>query len=93
MKIQDIMNKLFEWSPLKNRENGSDFPIFGDMEKDVAKVGVCIIATPDVLRKAKELGVEFIINHEGTYHTCVTYFGDEENYNSDKVVSAKKKLV
>lgn len=93
MKIQDIMNKLFEWSPLRGRENKSDVPIFGDMERDVTKVGTCIIATPDVLRKAKELGIEFIINHEGTYHTCVTYFGDEEFYNSDKVVSAKKKLV
>ena len=93
MKIREIMDRLFAWSPLENRNNGSDFPIYGDMEKDVTKVGVCIIATPDVLRKAKELGIEFIINHEGTYHTGVERYKGEENYYSDKVVVAKKKLV
>lgn len=93
MKIREIMDRLFAWSPLENRNNGSDFPIYGDVEKDVTKVGVCIIATPDVLRKAKELGIDFIINHEGTYHTGVERYKGEENYYSDKVVVAKKKLV
>ena len=48
-----------------NRENGLNFPIFEDMEKNVTKVGVYIIATPDVLRKTKELGVEAIYLESG----------------------------
>ena len=58
MKIQDIMNILFEWSPLKGRENRSDVPIFGDMEQDVTKVPVPeeLGAAPEYAPKKKREG-------------------------------------
>ncbi len=93
MKIREIMDRLFDWSPLVDRENRCDILVYGDEEKDVKKVATCIIATPDVLRKAKELGVELIINHEGTFHTLVERYKGEENYHSDPIYLAKKALV
>lgn len=92
MLIRDIINGLNDWSPI-NRANGNDFMIYGDSDRDVSKIAVCMIATPDVLRKAKELGVEFIITHEPTFHESVKRYNGEENYFNDKVYLAKKQLV
>lgn len=90
--IKDIMQKLIEWSPI-NRENGNDFPIYGDMTRDVSKIAVCMIATVEVLKKARDEGAEFIITHEPTYHDSVKRYNGEENYLLDKVYLAKKKLI
>ena len=48
MLISEIMEALFKWSPI-NRENRSDIPVYGDESRDVSKVAVCMIATPEVL--------------------------------------------
>lgn len=44
---------------------------FGDRERTVRKVATCLTATPNVLRRAKELGADLIISHEPTYYTHV----------------------
>ena len=92
MLIQSIIDCLNDWSPI-NRDNGNDFMIYGDAKRDVSKIAVCMIATPNVLRKAKELGAEFIITHEPTFHESVKRYNGEENYFNDKVYLAKKQLV
>ncbi|MBQ4516518.1 MAG: Nif3-like dinuclear metal center hexameric protein [Clostridia bacterium] len=92
MVIQDIIDSLNKWSPI-NRENGSDFMVYGDANRNVSKIAVCMIATPDVLRKAEKLGAEFIITHEPTFHESVKRYKGEENYFNDKVYLAKKQLV
>ncbi len=92
MVIQNIIDNLNKWSTI-NRENGNDFMIYGDSNRNVFKIAVCMIATPDVLRKAKELGAEFIITHEPTFHESVKRYNGEENYFKDKVYLAKKQLV
>lgn len=68
MKVKEIMNRLFEWTP-SERACGSDRLIYGDDNKDVKKAAVCCIATYDVIKKAAEWGADFIISHERTFHT------------------------
>ena len=92
MLISEIMEALFKWSPI-NRENRSDIPVYGDVSRDVSKVAVCMIATPEVLRRAAAIGAEFLITHEPTLHNSITRYMDEETYNADPVYLAKRKLI
>lgn len=92
MQITQIMEALFAWSPI-NRENKSDIPVYGDMNRDVSRIAVCMIATPDVLRKASELGAEFLITHEPTFHDSIMRYKDEEAFLSDAVYLEKKRLI
>jgi len=41
---------------------------FGNSARDVKKVGVCFICTPEVLRAAAKAGVELLITHEPTFY-------------------------
>ena len=86
------MDKLFKWSPI-NRENRSDIPVYGDMEKDVKSIVVCLIATPDVLRRAHEMGADYILTHEPTFHDIIKGFKDEEAFLKDDVAVMKRALI
>lgn len=53
-------------------ENGSwtaDTCKFGNAERSVKKIGVCLTATPKVLESAKEWGADLLIVHEPTFYT------------------------
>ena len=91
MRISEIIAKLEAWCPM-NRENRSDVPIYGDLSADVSRIGVCMIATPEVLRKAKSMDVQFLITHEPTFHTAISNFADETAMNRDPVRLAKQSL-
>lgn len=93
MLISEIMNKLFKWSPITERENKSDVLVYGDINKDVSNIAVCLILTPEVLRKAKASGAEFIITHEPTLPLFIEDNLSKDTLNSDKVYLAKKKLL
>ena len=90
--ISEIMEKLFDWCPMV-RENVSDLPIYGDISGDVSKIAVCMIATPEVLRKASSEGVQFIITHEPTFHEFVSRVKGGETHSADPVYLAKKQLI
>lgn len=92
MRILEIMEKLFDWCPMA-RENASDIPIYGDMSRDVSKIAVCMIATPEVLRKASEIGAQFLITHEPTFHNFVSRIKGDEAHRTDPVYLAKKQLI
>lgn len=92
MLISDIMGKLFDWCPME-RENASDLPIYGDISRDVSKIAVCMIATPEVLRKASAIGAQFLITHEPTFHNSISRHMGEETHKADPVYLAKKQLI
>lgn len=75
MKVKDIMNRLFSWTP-SDRECAGDALVYGNDNKDVKKVAVCCIATCDVIKSAKEWGAEAIITHEPTLYS---HFKESEN--------------
>ena len=92
MRITEIVEKLMAWSPI-NRENRSDVVVYGDIERDVSNIAVCLIATPDVLRRAKALGAEFLITHEPTFHDSIARFKNRDEYIADPVFAEKRKLI
>ena len=59
----------------------------GDPKKEVHKVGVCLTATPDVLRAAKDWGADLLITHECTYYDHL------DNPRPDPITAKKRELV
>lgn len=67
MTAQELFERLCAWTPI-DRENRSDGLVFGDGERGVHTVAVTLIATPEVLKKAKQIGADMILTHEPTFH-------------------------
>ena len=75
MLISEIMKFLYDWTPIdpehpivnKNRVDGC---VYNEEDRTVTKVAVCLIATPNVLKEAAEIGAELIITHENTFFGC-----------------------
>lgn len=62
----EIYRRLIEWSPA-NREKTGDGLVLGDGEREVHTVAVTIIATPEVIRRARAIGADMILTHEPTF--------------------------
>jgi len=92
MRITEIIERLTAWCPI-NRENRSDGVVYGDPEREVSKVAVCLIATPEVLRMASQWGAEFLITHEPTFHDAIGRFKNRDIYLADPVFLEKRKLI
>ncbi len=86
MKINEIAQILYDWNPTTHACAG-DRMVFGDGDSDVKRAAVCCIATPNVIRAAKEWGAELIVTHEPTFHKY------ESNTENDIVAQKKKELI
>ena len=64
MKIQEIINHLTQQGTWVNWNKTRDVILTGCTEREVDSVGVCWVATREVLQQAKDLGIHFIISHE-----------------------------
>jgi putative NIF3 family GTP cyclohydrolase 1 type 2 len=67
------------------RDKTGDGLVFGDGERPVRTVAVTIIASPAVIRRARELGADMILTHEPTFATALAGEGDP-------IVAAKRAL-
>ncbi len=59
----------------------------GDENRELRKVGVCLTATPDVLRAAADWGADLLITHE-----C-TYYDHFDSPRPDPITAKKRELV
>lgn len=84
MTANEIYGRLCEWSPME-RDKTCDGLVFGDGEREVKTVAVTIIASPAVIRRARELGADMILTHEPTFATALAGEGDP-------IVTAKRAL-
>ena len=66
MTAKELYERLCAWSPMERTTTG-DGLVFGDWERPVRTVAVTIIASPDVIRRACELGADMILTHEPTF--------------------------
>ena len=80
----EIYQKLCTWSQM-TRETTGDGLVLGDGEREVHTVAVTIIASPRVIRLARDMGADMILTHEPTLQTALA--GEE-----DSVVAAKRAL-
>ena len=68
MKAFEIMEDVIGKEFLANMGFTVDTHKAGDENREVTKIGVCMTATPDVLKAAKEWGAELLITHEPTFY-------------------------
>ncbi|MBE6017865.1 MAG: hypothetical protein E7233_09750 [Lachnospiraceae bacterium] len=90
MKIQEVIDRICDFHPPLEREETSDVIKYGDPEKECTGVAVTCFASTEVIRKAIELGVNFIITHEPTF------FNDPEEKDfleGNKAFEEKKRLL
>ena len=84
MTANEIYQRLCDASPME-RDKTCDGLVLGDGEREVGTVAVTIIASPSVIRRAREIGADMILTHEPTLQTALA--GAE-----DDVVAAKRAL-
>jgi dinuclear metal center YbgI/SA1388 family protein len=65
MKCSDVLNVLRGLAPeeIAVKDDPVGLLIGLDSDRDVDKIGVCLDATPDVARRAAEIGVQILIAH------------------------------
>lgn len=81
MKAIEIMNELFEMAEKRDYSDSCDTCRHGDPNVEVSKVGVAMIATPEVIRAVKEWGAQLLIVHEPTYYNHMEEHSDEKIEN------------
>ena len=85
MKAIELINEINEggFAP----EITCDTIKSGNPEKELSRVGVCMFATVEVVKRAKEMGLDMLIVHEPTYYD---HMDVKEN---NAVTKAKEKLI
>ncbi len=89
MRARELMAELLGWAAERIPDT-VDTCKAGDPGREVRKVAVCFIATPEVIRGAAQWGADLLITHEPTYYE---HHDSVEGREEDPVISAKKKLV
>ncbi len=90
MKIQEVIDRICDFHPPLDREETSDVIKYGDPETECTGIAVTCFASTEVIRKAIELGVNFIITHEPTF------FNDPEEKDflaGNRAFEEKKRLL
>jgi putative NIF3 family GTP cyclohydrolase 1 type 2 len=87
MKIQQLIDDILSWTPQAVTPT-VDTVKAGDSQRETRHVATCFMVTAQVLRQARDMGVDFIITHEPTYfnHT-------DADRPEHPLVQAKRKLV
>lgn len=86
MKVEDIY--LYLKSLSKKDVNGTDTLKCGSWDKEVNKVAVTMIATVDVIKRAKDWGADLIITHEPTFYEHM-----DNKIRNDVVTREKEELI
>lgn len=87
MKAFEIMNEIIGAEFTAAHPDTVDTLKAGDPNKEVAKIGVCFIATPEVLAAAADWGADLLITHEPTFYNHPDRHGD------DPLTKEKEELV
>ena len=92
MTVQEIINGIIKKTELEpiQYDKTCDHLMTGDPDQEVSKIATTFMATVEVIEKAAEMGVNFIITHEPTWFTGM----DDTNWvRNDQVYLKKKELI
>lgn len=92
MKVYEIIDEIIKKTGIEpiEYEKTCDHLIIGDKDKEVKKIVTTFMATVEVIKKAAEIGADFIITHEPTWFTANDKVEWLEN---DPIYLEKKKLI
>lgn len=74
MKAYEIMNRIVGEAFYEANPNTVDVLKIGDAEREVKKLAMCHMATPDVVRAAATWGADMLITHEPIYYNHIDNF-------------------
>ena len=72
MKVIDVIKHLESVGHWVNWDKTRDVVLHGSVDKEITKMGVCWVATKQVVEQAKALGINFIISHENMFYEAST---------------------
>ena len=72
MKVQDVIAHLEKVGYWVNWDKTRDVVLHGSTDKEITKMGVCWVATKEVIEQAKHAGINFIISHENAFYEQTT---------------------
>lgn len=85
MKIFELISAIESYSVHNDRHIINDGVKVGDINREITGVGLTMFPSTNVIRKAKELGINFLIAHEP-----LIYGLENVSYNSDDFKSPHK---
>ena len=90
LTVQDAIDTLLRQVPVALHPGTVDTLKTGNPAQTVRGIAVTFMATCDVLRRAAELGANFVVTHEPTFYNHL----DETNWlEADAVYRAKRRLI
>ncbi|MDO4460554.1 MAG: Nif3-like dinuclear metal center hexameric protein [Clostridia bacterium] len=92
MKHREVIEKILEYHPNIPNYSGCDDYKAGNPDDECTGVVCAMVATPNVIRKAKELGANLIIVHEPTYYTSADRAGWFEDF-PNSIYEEKKAMI
>ena len=88
-EIIDIIKKNCQGYGSIDDERSRDHVLYGDTDRECTGIVTTIYASVDVIRRAKELGANFIISHEA----CFWNHGDHTDWLQDNETFQNKKAL
>jgi putative NIF3 family GTP cyclohydrolase 1 type 2 len=67
--------------------------IFGDRDAMITGIATCFFSSLPVLRRARELGLNYIVPHEASFYERYDDFAESRLPDEDPVLSAKKRFL
>jgi putative NIF3 family GTP cyclohydrolase 1 type 2 len=86
--VKDIIDVLT--NPTIHIENTVDNLLFGNSLSEVSGVAVTFLATQEIIEKAKSLGLNLIISHEGIFYS---HHNNELALQNDPIYLMKRKTI
>lgn len=91
MKIQEVIDQICKWhEPFEEHGPGRDKVLAGNPDQECTGIVITCCATYDVLKKAKELGANFIVSHESIFYGSQL---DVEVLKKNEVYNSKKQFI
>lgn len=72
MKIKEVIALLEKEGSWVNWNQTRDHVLLGDIDNEITKIGVCWVASKQVIEEAIAQGINFIISHENPFYTMST---------------------
>ena len=78
-----------DWDPNPT----DDRIIYGDRNAPITGIATCFFASIDVLRQAREAGLNYIIPHEASFYERYDDFAESAVLDDERVLAAKKRFL
>lgn len=89
MKINEVIERIKQWhEPYDAKDEGRDLILGGNPDQECTGIVITVCATLAVLKKAKEMGCNFIVSHES-----IAYGAKDDEIDANDVLQHKMRYI